>query len=156
MPVSLTPKLVDPDESKKDRLLQYTVGDYMVKSVLTVKPSDAIFDAISLLIKKQISGTPVVDEGNRLIGMLSEKDCLTILSKRAYHQSVSGTVAEYMTTKVETVSPDMALVDLAERMAAPNFPFRRLPVVKDGKLVGQISRRDLLIAIQENHKTSGA
>ncbi len=156
MPVSLTPKLVNPDDNKKDALLKYTVGDYMVKALVTVKPDDDIYNAIQLLIKKQISGSPVVDDHGQLIGMLSEKDCLTILSRRAYHQHASGKVSEYMTTKVHTVSPDMPLVDLAEKMAAPDFPFRRVPVVKDGRLVGQISRRDVLIAIQENHKTSGA
>ena len=156
MPVSLTPKLVDPDDEKGDLLLKHTVGDYMVRALTTVKPDDDIYDAITTLIKKQISGTPVVDDQGRLIGMLSEKDCLTILSRRAYHQHASGKVSEYMTKNVHSISPEMPLVDLAEKMAAADFPFRRIPVVKDGRLVGQISRRDLLIAIQENHKTSGA
>lgn len=156
MPVSLTPKLVNPDDEKGDLLLKYTVGDYMVKAVSTVKADDDIYDAITLLIKKQISGTPVVDDHGSLIGMLSEKDCLTILTRRAYHQYASGKVSEYMTKSVHSIGPEMPLVDLAEKMAAPDFPFRRIPVVKDGRLVGQISRRDVLIAIQENHKTSGA
>ena len=156
MPVSLTPKLVNPDDDKRDALLKYTVGDYMVRALTTVRPDDDIYDAITTLIKKQISGSPVVDEHGVLIGMLSEKDCLTILSRRAYHQHASGKVSEYMTKNVQSIGPDMPLVDLAEKMAASDFPFRRLPVVKDGRLIGQISRRDVLVAIQENHRTSGA
>ena len=153
MPVSLTPKLVtDGQTNTKERHL--TVADYMVKNVVTFEPELDINKAIDSLVKLRVSGAPVVNKAGKLIGMLSEKDCLSILIKRAYHSEHSGSVSEYMSTFLTTVAPEMELVDLAEMFANTNY--RRLPVVKNDKLVGQISRRDLLIAIQENHKMVGA
>ncbi len=154
MPVSLTPKLVDSQGD--DQFKHIKVSDFMTRDLITVTPEMDIYKAIDLLIAKQISGTPVVDKSGKLIGMLSEKDCIKLLAKRAYHNQIGGTVKEYMTNSIQTVPPDMELVDLAEKFASPSFPFRRLPVVDQGRLVGQISRRDVLIAIQKNHKTAGA
>ena len=155
MPVSLMPKIVDNDaEKKKHDAAEKTVEKYMTKKVVTVNPDTPIYDAIDILIRLGITGMPVVDEGNKLVGMISEVDCLPILSNRAYHSAQAGNVSEYMSTNLKTVSPEMNLMDLIPFFTEKSY--RRLPVVKNGKLVGQISRRDVLLAIHENHQTSGA
>ena len=156
MPVSLTPKLVDQGKKQREEnLTGNTVEKYMTRRVITVLMDTPIYDAIDTLIKLGISGMPVVDEAGHLVGMLSEADCLPILSKRAYHQAQAGKVGEYMSTARKTVSPDMELMDIIPLFTEHSY--RRLPVLtKTGKLVGQISRRDVLIAIQQHHRTSGA
>lgn len=123
------------------------VRDYMATRVTTLTPEVNILDAVDLLVEQQISGAPVVSEG-RLVGMLSEKDCLRLLSKgRESDADVpTGTVGDYMVTDVRTIPPDMDIYYVAGLFL--NNPYRRYPVVDDGVIVGQISRRDVLRAIQ--------
>ena len=78
--------------------------DIMTKKILSLSPDMSIESAISILLKNQISGAPVVDEENRLVGMLSEKDCLRIFANGAYNVLPGGVVSKYMSTTVETVS----------------------------------------------------
>jgi len=121
------------------------VREVMATGLLTLKPDMPIFQAIILLIKNKVSGAPVVDENNSLVGILSEKDCLRVFANEAFFsETAGGAVMNYMTKDVITVDPDsevFAAADLFMRNA-----FRRLPVVEDGSLIGQVSRRDILMA----------
>ena len=99
-----------------------------------------------LLLKNKISGAPVLDENGNIIGVLSEIDCMETLIQDSYYHESRGSVSEYMSEKVTTVDAQMGIVDLAEFFVQKHF--RRLPVVDHGKLVGQVSRRDVLKAIQ--------
>lgn len=125
------------------------VKDYMAKKLITVSPTSDVFKAIKILLKNNISGAPVVNENGRLVGLLSEIDCLRVLSKGKDGSVPKTSVADFMSRKVYSISPDADIyqaVDVVLQQA-----YRRIPVVdKIGKLVGQISRRDLLRAIQEN------
>lgn len=123
------------------------IRDYMAKDLLTLKPQTDIYEAIRVLLEHKFSGAPVVDTNNNLIGIISEKDCLKLLTKGVDHKLPSGKVEEFMTKNVLTVTPNMD-VYFAAGLFLKN-PYRRLPVVENGKLVGQISRRDILRAIQE-------
>jgi len=120
-----------------------TVKELMVKKVAALSPEMSMEDAINFLLKHSVSGAPVVDADEKLVGVLSEKDCLRIFANGAYNVLPGGLVNRYMSTTVMTVSPGTDLFTVADILLKK--PFRRLPVVDgDGVLVGQVSRRDVL------------
>ncbi len=126
------------------------VTDYMTKTLITFKPETDIMEAILTIVEKQISGAPVVNDAGDLVGIISEKDCLRVLVGPDYHEtpSYSGTVKDFMSAKVKTLTSDQSVLDAA--YAFMNSNFRRFPVMEKGKLVGQVSRRDILRAVNEN------
>jgi CBS domain-containing protein len=123
------------------------VRDYMSGKLLTFSPQTDVLDAIHQLVRHRIAGAPVIDDHGNLVGMLSELDCMMIALNAGYHGERGGPVAEYMTEETETVDADMSIIDLAQRFLESGF--RRYPVVKDNRLIGQISRRDVLRALGE-------
>lgn len=123
------------------------VKDYMTRTLITFKPDTDVLDAAHSLVKHRIAGAPVVDDAGNLIGMLSEFDCLKVALEAGYHDHWGGPVKNYMTTEPRTVSAHMNIIDLAEEFERHGF--RRFPVLEDNRLVGQISRRDVLRALQE-------
>jgi len=125
----------------------FKAEDYMVKELVTVRPETDAYDAIGLLLKHRISGMPVVDEAGNLVGILSERDCLKTLLEAQYHNLPTALVKDLMSTETTTITPDTDILKVADLFL--NERFRRLPVVDKGRLVGQISRRDVLRAIQE-------
>ncbi len=126
-----------------------TVKEFMNKPI-AVTPETDVYSAIDLLLKNQISGLPVIDQENRVVGILSEKDCLNIFTHGTYHNLPAGKVEEFMSREVTTVDVHTDLFTIAEMFE--KFPFRRFPVVEHKKLVGVISRRDVLRAIQKMHQ----
>lgn len=122
------------------------VKDYMAKTLVTFKPDTDVLDAVHVLVSKRIAGAPVVDDEGNLLGMLSELDCLKVALQAGYHSQVGGPVREYMSTGVETVDAEMSIVDLAQRFLDTSF--RRYPVMERNRLIGQISRRDVLRALE--------
>jgi len=122
------------------------VKDIMAKKLVTFKPDTKVIAAIQILIKNRFSGAPVVNDKGELIGILSEMDCMETVIHNSYYSESGGFVRDFMTTELTTVNPEMGIVDLAQFFQEKHF--RRLPVVKNGKLVGQVSRRDVLKAIQ--------
>ncbi len=126
------------------------VREYMARKLLTLKSDTEILDVVAFLLKHKISGAPVVDNKEHLVGVISEKDCLNLLAKGVNANVPHGSVAEFMTTEVETISPDIDLYYAAGLFLKSNY--RRFPVVEDGVLVGQISRRDILRAIHHQLK----
>ncbi|MBN2217169.1 MAG: CBS domain-containing protein [Pirellulales bacterium] len=121
------------------------VSDVMKRDLVTVPPRLPVSEAITLLLKHKVTGMPVVDEEGNLVGFLSERDCLKILVHARYHNLPTISVGELMTTEVETIGPEVDLLEVANLFLSK--PFRRLPVVKDGRLVGLVSRNDVLRAI---------
>jgi len=124
-----------------------TVGTYMARRLTTLSPDTEINRAVAVLLERDISGAPVVDANGSLVGMLSMRDCLQAALKDAYHQEWGGTVAQYMATEIETLDADLDIVRAAERFVASRY--RRFPVMANGRLVGQISRSDVLKALTE-------
>jgi len=119
------------------------VRDFMATNLVTLKPGMKIYDAIKVLLKNRISGAPVVDGDHHVVGVLSEKDCLRLFANGALYILPGGIVEDYMSKDLTTVDPDEGIFSVAEIFLRNTF--RRLPVVEDGKLVGQVSRRDVLI-----------
>tara|TARA_B100001123_G_C15235287_1_gene996924 strand:+ start:932 stop:1333 length:402 start_codon:yes stop_codon:yes gene_type:complete len=107
-----------------------------------------VYFAIGLLLKNRISGAPVIDKDNNLEGILSEKDCLRIFANGSFYDMPGGPVSKFMTDVVLTVNPGSDLFSVADIFLQHNF--RRMPVVEGKKIVGQISRRDVLKAIQDS------
>lgn len=123
------------------------VGDMMTKELVTVSPDTGVMRAISIMVMHDVSGVPVVEQG-RLVGILTERDCIVTAAHSGYFDEPGGRVAEYMSSPVETVGPHTTLMDLAERFLASRF--RRFPVIDDGKLVGLVSRRDVLEVLNDS------
>ena len=123
-----------------------TVKDYMSANLITFTPDMPILAAIAQLVEKRVSGAPVVDQRGNLVGMLSEKDCLSIALHTSYHAEEAGTVSEYMQPRVETVDAEASIVEVARLFLTQEY--RRYPVLRENRLVGQISRRDALRALQ--------
>ena len=122
------------------------VKDIMAKKLVIFQPDMHVRAAIESLLKHKISGAPVVDENGTLIGVLSEIDCMPTIIQDLYYSDSGGSVGDFMSTELTTVNSEMGLVDLAEIFQKKHF--RRFPVVDNGILVGQVSRRDVLKAIQ--------
>lgn len=124
-----------------------TIRDCMATDLVTLTVEMDIYKAIDILLEKKFSGAPVVDADNNIVGIISEKDCLRLLTKGVDNQLPSGKVGDFMTKNVVTVPPNMDIY-FAAGIFIKNY-YRRLPVIENGKLIGQISRRDILRAIQE-------
>jgi CBS domain-containing protein len=120
----------------------------MSRELITFAPEMEIMRAVSIMVEQDISGAPVVDADGQLVGMLTERDCIETAAHSGYFDELGGRVAEYMSSPVETVSPETSLMDLAERLLASRY--RRYPVVEDGRLIGLISRRDVLKALKRS------
>lgn len=121
------------------------VKDYMTKTLVTFKPDMDVLDAVHALVEKRIAGAPVVDDEGNLIGMLSELDCMRVALNAGYHGNWGGPVSDFMTVNTKTVDGEMNIIDLAQVFIDTRF--RRFPVMQDNRLVGQISRRDALRAL---------
>ncbi len=120
--------------------------DCMSTWYTTLKPDMPIYAAIDTLEKKCAAGAPVVDEHGKLLGILTEKDCLRVISNAAYEGLATGTVADYMSEPKAILTTDMDLFAVAKQFLSTNFAV--LPVVEDGKPIGRISRQDMLRGIQ--------
>lgn len=122
-----------------------TVSDYMSQTVVSINPDMDIFEAIQILLEKRISGAPVIDKLGNLVGMLSEKDCMNIALDAGYHGLGGGPVSQYMHPGAETVDANASILDVAARFLRQEY--RRYVVTLDSRLVGLISRRDVLKAL---------
>lgn len=122
--------------------------DIMTSDLVTVAPEMTVMDAVGLLLKHKISGAPVMDAKRRLVGIMSELDCVNHISHSAMNGVPPKRVEDLMTRDVKTVPPETNLLTLVHHFS--HHRYRRLPVVDDeGTLLGQISRRDLLRALYE-------
>ncbi|MCY0096664.1 CBS domain-containing protein [Hoeflea ulvae] len=124
------------------------IRTYMSRELVTLTPDMEINRAMHLLIDNHISGAPVLDAAGNLVGMLSQKDCLKAALHASYYREWGDTVAKYMSVNVQTLDAELDLVEAAEAFLASSF--RRFPVMSEGRLVGQISRSDLLKALAGN------
>ncbi|TAM10605.1 MAG: CBS domain-containing protein [Nevskiaceae bacterium] len=125
------------------------VRDYMSAKLITFPPDMDVMAAIHTLAKSHITAAPVVDDAGVLVGILSERDVIAIVGVASEDGSFAGPVSQFMNPKVKTVEPNtslMQLLALFERQTC-----RRYPVMASGKLVGMISRSDVLRAISDTY-----
>lgn len=144
-------RVVEPKKSPLDQIL---VKDHMSTNLITFRPDDSIDQVLEVLTKKKISGAPVLDESGALVGIISEVDCLKEIIKGKYTNTPKfpGKVSEHMTENVITLSPDLSLFDAAQKFL--ELKIRRFPVMKDGRLVGQISLSDVIRAFPKLKQTT--
>lgn len=143
------------------------VDEIMTKEVISVKPEDNAKDALNLLFKKQISGLPVIDSNNKLVGMFTEKEALSYVlpsyiekvgrfiyqedpksTKKKYTELGKLKVSQLMRREVVTTTEDTTLCEAARVMLTQKA--RRLPVLdKSGRVTGILARGDILMALEK-------
>ena len=134
------------EKSIKAKTKTLLVEDIMSRNLIVFKPEETINEVMKKFIKYRISGGPVVNEKGDLIGVISEADCMKEVSESRYFNLpiLDKSVSNFMTTNVDTIDASKTIFE-----AASNFfktSRRRFPVMEKNKLVGQISRKDIVIA----------
>ncbi len=138
-----------PRKKQEPEQTPLSVRDYMTRDLITFKPDQSVEDVIDLLIKHRISGGPVVDEDGKLVGIISEGDCIKHISESRYFNMPmeDSTVASRMIRDVETIDGNMDIFDAANKFLSVRR--RRFHILENGRLVGQISQKDILKATTE-------
>lgn len=132
--------------ARKEYEAPILVEDYMTRKLITFSPDQSILQVMEAFAKHKISGAPVLDDNGFLVGIVSEADCMKQISESRYFNQpiLDKSVERFMSKEVETIDHDMSIFDAAGIFDKHNR--RRLPVMKEGLLVGQISRKDVVIA----------
>jgi len=120
----------------------FSVKTVMETDVITVKKDAPVYDAIELLLKNNITGLPVVDDKDNLVGIITEKDVIKLLYINIKEDSK---VKQFMTKDVVTFDESDNLTEIAECFFQNNF--RRVPILKNGKIVGILSKKDIIAYI---------
>ena len=118
-------------------------SDIMTRTVFTVGPQVKAQEAAQILSQKRISGLPVVDENSKIIGIVTEADIISKVNREGL------LVADIMSHKVITVDEETLVSDIA--MLLTERKIKRVPVVQDNKLVGIISRADIVNAVAQGN-----
>jgi CBS domain-containing protein len=133
-------------------LRSVSLRDYMLRDPATTHSDAPIPEALGLIVEHRISGLCVIDDERRLVGILSELDCLRAMLDAVNAEADPGRVADVMAKDNLVVAhPDEDIVDVAQDMLIKNK--RRRPVVEDGRLVGQVTCRQLLQAMSQLQRT---
>ncbi|MDG1805018.1 CBS domain-containing protein [Flavicella sp.] len=133
-------------KEEKDYTDKIFVSKYMTTKLITFKADQSVLEVMELLIKNKISGGPVVNDNNQLLGIISEGDCMKQIAESGYYNVPMNDVKveDHMVKDVETITSGMSIFDVASLFYKSKR--KRFPVVDNGELVGQISRRDVLKA----------
>jgi len=131
---------------KKQDNTPIKVSDYMSKNLITFAPNQSVMEVVETLVKHKISGGPVVNEQNELLGIISEGDCIKQLNESRYYNMPidDAKVENFMVKDVETIDGNISIFDAANKFLESKR--RRFPILEDGKLVGQISQKDVMKA----------
>ena len=130
------------------------IRDHMSRDLVVLEPDMSILHAAHLLIENNIAGAPVLDEHGRLVGILTERDCMRVALQAHYHGTPGDLVSDRMTADPEHVSPEDSILDLLKRFIDGRH--HRYPVVDGGRVVGMISRRDVMRALGEHYPNNKA
>ena len=122
----------------------FEIKAIMTTDVITVKRQTPIYEAIEILLENDITGLPVVNDDMMLAGIISEKDVLELLSDL---KESGARVEDFMTENVVSFNQDDDLIEVCECLIKSHF--RRVPIVAEGKLIGIISRKDIIKYILE-------
>ena len=120
--------------------------EIMSKSVSTIRPDQTLLDAMEILVCKEVSGLPVVNADEALVGIITEKDILNFV----FSGNLKSTrVKDVMTKDVVSFSPNDNVDTIA--LAIGQQRFRSVPIVERGKVVGIVSRRDIIHSALQIH-----
>lgn len=123
------------------------VRHYMATELVTLRPETEILRAVHTLLKHDIAAAPVVDNTGNMVGILTERDCIRVVLGAGYHSEFGGLVAEYMSQDVQTVGAEDSIVDVAKLFYGQRF--HRYPVMENDRLIGFLSRRDVMRALEK-------
>ncbi|WP_108803273.1 CBS domain-containing protein [Aquimarina sp. Aq107] len=131
---------------KKQDNTPIKVSDYMTRNLITFSPKQSVMEVMETLIKNKISGGPVVNEQNELLGIISEGDCIKQLNESRYYNMPidDANVERFMAKNVDTIDGNISIFDAANKFLESKR--RRFPILENGKLVGQISQKDVMKA----------
>ena len=141
---------------KESEVIMYSkirAKDIMATRLVTLNPTDDVYQGLHALLTNKISGAPVVDIDGTFVGVFNEKSCMDVVIGDQYHGVSNNQVQDLMFTDVKTIAPNTSIIDIA--LMFRNEPLRRLPVLHNGKLVGLVSRRDVLRAVEDTMKKIG-
>ncbi len=124
------------------------VKDFMDYDPHAIPVTANIRDVVKCLLKAGIIGAPVIDENEKVVGFVSEQDCIKEMLNDVFYCEEPPMVTAVMRTDVLTVTPDSSIVEIAQTMLQDKP--KNYPVVDDGKLVGLINRSLILKALLEN------
>lgn len=125
-----------------------TIADVMDNAPPFIRSNQPLDEVVTQLIKHHVGGLPVVNEQHEVVGFVSEQDCIHSLKVSSYHCEGVVEVEKVMNHEAFTISPDMLLIDLVEHMG--NNKPKVFPVTRDGKLVGLITRPQVLLVLAES------
>jgi CBS domain-containing protein len=128
------------------------VKNYMKKHPVTIHADMEVQEVVVFLLDHHISAAPVVDEGGKLVGIVAERDCLEAFLNAEYYQSPTTLVSDVMSSQVVTVDSDADVLKAARLFS--QHKFHHLPVLAGQRLVGDISRREVIRAILDTHQKS--
>lgn len=114
----------------------------LTKYAVMLRPDQDVFEAIEALVKRQVTGAPVVDADGSLVGVLTAKDCLRILSNATWDEIPGGHVRDFMSSAGTAIEAESSLLEVAALFLDSNFPV--LPVLDRGRVIGKIRRPELL------------
>ena len=117
----------------------------MTKNLMTVKQGADVLTTIKQMLSHQITCVPVLDHAGKIVGMFSEKDCMKVVLDSSYNKGMAGKVVDFMNTAIISVEAGSSIVDLAEKLKDSSV--RSFPVFNRDKLVGIVSRTDVLRAL---------
>lgn len=129
------------------------VSDEMKKNTPRIKCGMSLADVVTLFTQQHINAAPVVNSQDEVIGFVSESDCMHALISGSYYCDKPAIVNDVMTKMAVSVTPQDSIIDVAIRMAADNFSV--YPVIENGKLVGVLTRRDILQVLAKSHTLCG-
>ena len=124
-----------------------TVRDYMSSRLVSFSPETSIHEAIEILLEARVSGAPVLDAAGALVGILTTRDALRVAFSASYHQGWGGAVSDYMSSDVRTVDASQDIVAVAGLFIENRV--HRYPVMQNGRVVGVVSRHDILAALRD-------
>ncbi len=130
-----------------------TARDVMTKNLVTLRIDMDVFDAVDVLLKKRISGAPVIDSKGDFAGIFSESSCMRVVVDAAYDGLPRVGLMRFVDRDPPTVSLDTDVLSICRTFI--DQATRRLPVLENGKLVGQVSRRDVMRQMRKLLHTSG-
>lgn len=121
--------------------------DLMTQNLVMLKPSIDVFQAIDILLKHCISGAPVVDSDGKFLGIFSEKSAMRFIVNAAYENFPDAGLMPFVDPSPPTIGPDTDLLTICQTFL--NQATRRLPVLDGERLLGQISRRDVMRKVSQ-------
>jgi predicted transcriptional regulator len=129
----------------------HKVEEFMDKKFVTLHADYDVYKAIDIFLEKGVTSSVVVDDNDKVVGILSEKDCLKLMTKGSYYQLPSAKVGDFMTKDVFCAPPYTDVFKVADIFINNNF--RRLIITdEDSRVIGQITRHDMLRTIKQLKK----